>query len=282
MIEVKEYDVIVLGSGSAMEIVNVMEQETPDIRVAVIDKDEPGGICLTRGCIPSKILLYSAEIVRTVERANEFGISVDLKNVDFHAVMERMRKLIKLDMDAMKNGLTHAKNLDYYQCVAEFIAPYTMKVGEETIKSQMIFLCTGSKPLIPAIEGLEKIAYHTSDTVLKMDRLPGSIAVVGGGYIAAEYGHFFSAMGSEVTVIGRNRQFLPEEEPEVSALAKKELQEHITILSNHEVRSVENTSAGGKRLVAVNRETGKEVEVATVDLRLFDELCGPAGWERVQ
>ncbi len=262
----KEYDVIVLGSGSAMEIVNEMEQETPGIRVAVIDKDEPGGICLTRGCIPSKILLYPAEMVRTVERANEFGIFVDLKNVDFHAVMERMRKLIQMEIDAMKNGLTHTKNLDYYNSIAEFIAPYTMKIGKETIRSQMIFLCTGSKPLIPAIEGLEKVKYHTSDTVLRMDILPPSIAIVGGGYIAAEYGHFFSAMGSKVTIIGRNRQFIPEEEPEVSALAKRELQKHMTILSNHEVRSVENNSAGRKRLVAINRESGKEVEVAAEEI----------------
>lgn len=266
VIEVKEYDAIVLGSGSAMEIVNEMEQETPGIRVAVIDKDEPGGICLTRGCIPSKILLYPAEMVRTVERASEFGISVDLKNVDFHAVMERMRKLIQLEIDAMKRGLTHTKNLDYYNSVAEFIAPYTMKVGKETIRSQMIFLCTGSKPLIPPIEGLEKVKYHTSDTVLKMDSLPRSVAVVGGGYIAAEYGHFFSAMGSKVTIIGRNRQFIPEEEPEVSALAKRELQKHMTIFSNHEVRSVENTSDGRKRLVAINRESGKEVEVAAEEI----------------
>ena len=131
----KEYDLIVIGSGSAMEIVNAIEQETPDLKVAVIDKDEPGGICLTRGCIPSKILLYPAEMVRTIERAKEFGISVDMKNVDFRAVMERMRKLIHIDINAMKQGLTHTKNLDYYNSVAEFVAPYTMKVGKETIKS---------------------------------------------------------------------------------------------------------------------------------------------------
>jgi len=262
----KEYDAIVIGSGSAMEIVNALEQETPSIKVAVIDKDEPGGICLTRGCIPSKILLYPAEIVRTIERAKEFGISVDMKNVNFRAVMERMRRLIQLDIDAMKQGLTHSKNLDYYNSVAEFIAPYTIKVGKETIKSQMIFLCTGSKPLIPEIKGLEKIKYHTSDTILKMDSLPSSIAIIGGGYIAAEYGHFFSAMGSRVTVVGRNRHFIPEEEPEVSALALRELQKFMTIMSNHEVRSVENTSAGGRKLVVVNRESGKEVEVTAEEI----------------
>jgi dihydrolipoamide dehydrogenase len=266
VIDVKEYDLIVIGSGSAMEIVSAMEQDTPDLKVAVIDKDELGGICLTRGCIPSKILLYPAELVRTIERAREFGISVDLKNVDFLAVMDRMRALIYVDINGMRHGLTHTKNLDYYNTIAEFVAPYTLKVGKETIKSTMILLCTGSKPVIPAIKGLESIKYHTSDTILKMEHLPRSMAIIGGGYIAAEYGHFFSAMGSEVTIIGRNRQFIPEEEPEVSALAKRELQKHITIITNHEVRIVEKTSGGEKKLVAVNRETGKEVEVTAEEI----------------
>ena len=262
----KEYDLIVIGSGSAMEIVNALEEETPGLKVAVIDKDEPGGICLTRGCIPSKILLYPAEVVRTIETAAQFGIVADIKNVDFRAVMERMRRLIYVDINAMKQGLTHTKDLDYYDTVAEFVAPYTLNVGNETITSKMIFLCTGSKPAIPAIKGLEHVKYHTSDTILKMDSLPKSIAIIGGGYIAAEYGNFFSAMGSKITIIGRNRQFIPEEEPEVSALAKRELQKHMTIMTNHEVRSVENNLAGRKKLTTVNRETGNEVEVTAEEI----------------
>lgn len=74
-----------------MEIANALLEDNPGMRAAIIDKDEPGGICLTRGCIPSKILLYSAELVRTIERAREFGISADIKNVDFQKVMQRMR-----------------------------------------------------------------------------------------------------------------------------------------------------------------------------------------------
>jgi mycothione reductase len=262
----KEYDLIVIGSGSAMDIVSAMERDNPDMKVAVIDKDEPGGICLTRGCIPSKILLYPAELLRTIERAKEFGISVDMKNVDFRAVMERMRKLINADINRMRQGLSHTKNLDYYNTIAEFVAPYTLQVGKETIKSKMIFLCTGSKPVIPTIRGLENVQYYTSDTILKLDSLPKSLAIIGGGYIAAEYGHFFSAMGSKVTVIGRNRQFIPEEEPEVSALAKRELQKHLVIFTNHEVRGVENSPSGKKKLVAVNSETGKEVEVTAEEI----------------
>jgi mycothione reductase len=270
----REYDLIAIGSGSAMNIVSAVIQENPHMKIAVIDKDEPGGICLTRGCIPSKILLYPAELVRTVGRSGEFGVEVDIRKIDFEKVMERMRTLIGGDINMIRQGLSHSENVDYYPDVAEFVGPYTLKVGGETITSKMIFLCTGSKPIIPPIKGLEKVGYLTSDTILKMNRLPESIAIVGGGYIAAEYGHFFSAMGSKVTIIGRNPQFLKQEEPEVSALAKKELEKHMTILTNHEVREAEKTSMDKKRLVAVNRENGEKA-VITADEILIATGRGP-------
>jgi len=262
----KEYDFIVIGSGSALEIVWILVQEQPNVRIAVIDKDEPGGICLTRGCIPSKILLYPAEIVRTVQRAREFGISVDLKKVDFQAVMQRMRTLIYEDIDNIRQGLTHSKNVDYFKDTAQFVGPYTLSVGGKTITSKIILLCTGSKPTIPAINGLENVRYLTSDTLIQMNQLPRSIAIIGGGYIAAEYGHFLAAMGAQVTIIGRNQQFIPEEEPEISALAKRELQKRMTVITNHEVRRAENVPGGKKKLVAVNREGGKETEVVAEEI----------------
>ena len=270
----KEYDLISVGTGSAMNIVEAMIQENPRMKVAVIDKDEPGGICLTRGCIPSKMLLYPAELVRTIGGAEKFGIDVDIRKINFQSVMERMRTIIYKDINMIRQGLSHSENIDYYPAVAEFVGPYTLKVGDETITSKMIFLCTGSKPIIPPIKGLEKIGYLTSDTVLQMSRLPESIAIVGGGYIAAEYGHFFSAMGSKVTIIGRNPQFVNQEEPEVSALAKRELEKHMTILTNHEVREVEKTSIGKKRLITVNRENGEKT-VITADEILVATGRGP-------
>ena len=257
---------MLIGTGSALEIVWTLIQERPKIRVAVIDKDEPGGICLTRGCIPSKILLYPAELVRTIQRAEEFGISAKIEKVDFQPIMQRMRTLINRDIEGIRQGLTHSKNMDYYNETAEFVAPYTLKVGEDTIKSKTIFLCTGSKPVIPPIEGLEKVTYQTSDTLLRMHQLPSSIAIIGGGYIAAEYGHFFSAMGSKVTIIGRNTQFLPQEEPEVSALAKRELQKQMTIISNHEVRRVETAPAAKKKLMAVDRDNGKQTVITAEEI----------------
>jgi mycothione reductase len=263
----KEYDVIAIGTGSGIYVVNDMMQRNPNIKAAVIDKDEPGGICLTRGCIPSKILLYPAEVVRTIQSAGVFGIEVDLKEVSFEKVMKRMRTIIDHDIDSIREGLSSSPNLDYFHAPAEFIAPYTLKVQDETIKSNMILLSIGSKVTIPPIKGLSEVGYHTSDSILYETKLPESIAIVGGGYIAAEYGHFFSAMGSKVTIIGRNSQFLPQEEPEISALAKQELGQRATILTGYEV--LEATHAEGKKkIVAINRQTGKSTNLLVHEIMI--------------
>src|SRR5919199_1691161 len=110
----KEYDLISIGTGSATSVVEAMLQRNPNLRVAVIDKDEPGGICLTRGCIPSKILLYPAELVRTIEKANEFGIDVQLHRINFEKVMERMRHHVNEEIGMIRNGLSESQNIDYY------------------------------------------------------------------------------------------------------------------------------------------------------------------------
>jgi dihydrolipoamide dehydrogenase len=261
----KEYDLIAIGSGSAMNIVNAFVQQKPGMKVAVIDKDDPGGICLTRGCIPTKILVYPAELVRIIEKSRTFGIDVDIKKINFSQVMERMRKLINQDIEMIRSGLSHSSDLDYYSTIAEFIAPYTLKVVNETIKSKMIFLCTGSKPLIPPIKGIEDVGYLTSDTILKITHLPESVGIIGGGYIAAEFGHFLSAMGSKVTIIGRNPQFLKQLEPEVSTLAKHEMQTKMTIITNHEVQEAKKTSTS-KKLIAVNRESDQKLEVEVEEI----------------
>jgi mycothione reductase len=264
--DLKEYDLIVIGTGSVMEIVNAAIEENPRMKVAVIDKDVPGGICLTRGCIPSKLLMYPAELVRTIERASGFGIEVDVKSIAFRKIMERMRSIINAEIDMIREGLSSSKNVDYYRSTAEFTGPYTLKVAEQAITSKMIILGAGSEATIPPVKGLEKVGYLTSDTALELSELPKSLAIIGGGYIAAEYGHFFSAMGSKVTIIGRNPQFLPDEEPEVSLVAKRELQKHMRILTNHEVREALKIPDGIKKLVAVDRGIGKIVEVVASEI----------------
>lgn len=260
----ENYDLIVIGTGSAMNYTNPIINSNPKIKIAVIDKDEPGGICLTRGCIPSKLLLYPAELIREIETAFDFGIDVEIKAIDFAGIMDGMRKKIGEDIEMIGKGLTDNPYLDYYNETAEFISPYTLKVGEKILHSEMIFLCTGSKPAIPPVKGLEENGYLTSDTVLQLKECPAKLAIFGGSYIAAEYGHFFSAMGAKVTVIGRNSRFLPQEEPEISILARKKMSEYMEILTNYEAIQVRKEKNGQKTVIAKEKNTGEEVQV-TVD-----------------
>jgi mycothione reductase len=251
-----------------MNIVDPMIQENPKIRIAVIDKDKPGGICLTRGCIPSKILLYPAELVRLAEEANQLGVITEIKKIDFSFIMNRMKTLIGNDIEGIRQGLSNSENLDYFHDQAEFIAPYTLRIKDKEITSKMIFLCTGSETIIPPIKGLDGVKYLTSDTILDLTKLPESVAIVGGGYIAAEYGHFLSSMGSNVTIIGRNPRFLPEEEPEISELARKELSKHLTVLTNHEVKEVEEKIDGTKKIKAFDRGSKKDVVVEAKEIMI--------------
>jgi mycothione reductase len=269
----KKYDLIVVGSGSAMNIVEPMIRSNPSIKIAVIDKDEPGGICLTRGCIPSKIMLYPAELVASIEGASAFGVDVEIKRISYEKIMKRMRSLINRDIQSIRQGLTHSENIDYYHAEAEFVSPYHMKVGGDVISAEMIFLATGSEPYIPPIAGIDRIKYHTSDSIIRMElkKLPRSMAIIGGGYIAAEFGHFFSTLGVQVTVLGRNPRFLPDEEPEISELAKRELGKRMKILTNHEARKVEQLPDGRITVEALDRATSETKSF------IVDEILVAAG-----
>ncbi len=258
----KTYDLIAIGTGSAMMLVEPYLQMHPGAKIAVIDKDPPGGICLTKGCVPTKMLLYPAEVVRIVEEAQSLGIRTDTIVPEFESIMTRMRRGVGAEIQRIESGLKRAKDIDYYRAPAEFTAPYTLKIGGKSrIKSRLIMLCTGSKPHLPDMEGLDRVTYHTSDTILDITTLPTSIAIIGGGYIAAEYGHFFAAMGAEVTLIGRNPQFLPEEEPEVSRLAAAKMSPHMKILIDHEALRLSEDPSGLKQVEVLHRSSGRHISV---------------------
>lgn len=266
----KKYNLIVIGTGSAMNLIEPYLHHRPDAAIAVVDKDEPGGICLNKGCIPTKMLLYPADCVREVEHFRHLGVDAKINIVRFGSIMERMRLHIFTEMNSIRENLKNTDILDYYQAQARFIEPGVLDLGKERVKGETIFLCTGSRPLIPPVDGLDKTGYLTSDTVLDLETLPKRLAIIGGGYIAAEYGHFFSAMGSEVTIIGRNPQFLKDEEPEISTVAQTELSAYMTIRTNAEVIRTENKK-GGKHVTARDRKSG---EIFTITA---DEILVAAG-----
>jgi len=260
----KEYDIISIGTGSAMSIVTQAINDNPNLDIAVIENEKPGGICLTRGCIPSKMMLYPAEVVNQILEAEKFGIDVDIKSIDFREIMERMRNHVDPQSKSIEKNLKQSQDIDFYQTDAEFIEEYTLKVGDEKIKGEKIILGTGSRPSIPPIDNLERVGYLTSKTLLELEELLESITVIGGGYIAAEYGYFLAMMGSEVTIIGRNSQFVPSEEKEVSEILEKKLSRYMDIYTGYEVTKVKEKT--GKKWVLAEDENGKKTKMKSEKL----------------
>ncbi len=261
----KKYDIIAIGTGSATSIVSAALTQNDDFpKVALIEKDIPGGICLTRGCIPSKMLLYPAELIAHTDNAKELGIDIHIKKVDFSYIMKRMRYHIGKEIDQIKQGFSNSPHIDFYNEAGTFIDEYTMRVGDEKIQADKFILCSGSRPTIPPIKGLDDVEYLTSESFLQLKSLPKSITIIGGGYIAAEYGFFLSRMGSEVTIIGRNKQFVPGEEEQISDLLLKKLSKHMKIFTGHEVVSV--GSKGKNKIVKAVGKDGDEINIKSHEI----------------
>lgn len=268
---VKEYDIIAFGTGSAMNIVSELIYMYPNIKVAVVENEMVGGICLTRGCIPSKKLLYAAEIMHEIKRAHLFNIHVGSVKTDPSALLRRVREEIRHESMMIEKSLREHPRIDLYKTTGTFIEDYTVDVGGKEIRGEKILLCTGSRPYVPPIKGLDEVGYITSrEFFYYLKEIPKSIVIVGGGYVALELGFFMAMMGSKVTIVGRNPRIIPTEEPEVSELLKREMMNFMDIYTGYEV--VEAYRRGDKkRIHAVHRETGDTLEVDA------DEILVAAG-----
>jgi len=174
--------------------------------------------------------------------------------------MERMRGTVKTTHDHIEESLKSAEDLDFYYHEARFTGDHTLEAGGQTIKGKTIFLVTGARPLIPPIKGIEAVEYLTNDSALRLKERPESMIVIGGGYIAAEFAHFFEAMGTKVTIVQRNNRLVPEEEPEVSDLLMQSLSRRMKVLTNTEATEVRQT---GKVITVTVKErtSGKVTEL---------------------
>ena len=179
--------------------------------------------------------------------------------------MERMRKTVKKSHDHMKESVEKAEEFDYYDGETNFTGDYTLEVKGQTIKGKTIFIVSGVRPLIPPIKGVESIEYLTNVGALQLTERPESMIIIGGGYIAAEFAHFFEAMGTQVTIVQRNKRLVPEEEPEVSELLKTALSRRMKVLTGTEAVEVRQT---GKvvTVTAKERDSGKQIELTARSL----------------
>ncbi len=262
----KEYDVLVLGDGSAGSI--VQNALMKNLKTALVDKGVLGGTCLNYGCIPSKMLIYPADRIMEIKEAEKLGVKANVDSVDFENIMNRMRNTLRESHEHMQ-GIEHVEGLDYYNDETHFIDDYTVKVNDEILKGEKVFIGTGARPLIPPIKGVDDVEFLTNETVFDLKKQPESLIIVGGGYIAVEFAHFFSAIGTKVTMIQRSNRLVNNSEPEISDLLLSKLKQRMNILLNTEVVEIKKTE-NGVEVIGKDRKSnltksyiGEKVLIAT-------------------
>jgi dihydrolipoamide dehydrogenase len=260
----KTYDVIVVGSGSGGEIVDAAVSH--GMTVAWVDKGPLGGTCLNVGCIPSKILIHPADRIMEIQEAKKLGITAEIKDIDFHAIMERIHQPINESHEVMQRGIDYAENLEYYKGEGYFIRDYTLKILGEEIQGEKIFLGSGARPLIPPIKGLDSVPYITNENIFNLKEKPDSIVIIGGGYIAVEFAHFFSAVGTAVTVFQRANRLIPNAEPKISELLKKQLMKRMNIYLNTEVVEVKKQ---GDKITVVGEDSLSKKVISVASEKVF-------------
>ena len=175
-----------------------------------------GGTCLNRGCIPSKLLLHSADVVEIIKSAHLFGIQIENFFINFQKIIERVMSIVDSDSNDIRKSFDNIENPRLFPSECRFVGNKILLVGEEKISSDTILIAAGTRPRIPNIKGLAKTNYLTSDEALRVDRQPQILTIIGGGYIAAELGHFFGSLGTKINIIHRGKYLLPNEDEEIS------------------------------------------------------------------
>ncbi len=210
------FDLVIVGSGSANSIPG---PEFDDWSIALVERSRFGGTCLNVGCIPSKMFVYAADVADTIHTAAAYGISATFEGADWPAIRDRVFGRIDPIAEGGKvfRCGTVCPNIDVFLGQAHFVGDRKLEVqlndgGTERIRGRHVVLGSGARPFIAPFPGLDRTPYHTSDTVMRLDELPQRMIVLGGGYIAAELGYVFSALGTEVTMINRSERLLRAED----------------------------------------------------------------------
>ena len=228
-----KFDLMVIGSGSGLEI--SFEAAERGLSVAVVEEGPFGGTCLNRGCIPSKMLIHSADVIETIKTAGRFGIQAKVEKVDWQSIIRRVADEVDGDARAVEEGNRQAPNITVFKGSGRFVSEKTLEVSGERISAETMVIAAGARPRVPEIEGISSVPYITSDEALRLPEQPHRLTIVGGGYIAAEMGHFFGTLGTEVTIIQRGPFLVQQEDRDGSRLFTEIYQRKFNLLLNAQV-----------------------------------------------
>ncbi|HET7533442.1 MAG TPA: mycothione reductase [Nocardioidaceae bacterium] len=210
------FDLAIIGSGSGNSI---PDERFSEQRIAILEKGTFGGTCLNVGCIPTKMFVHPADLAASVAHARELGVDLTLEGVRWAEIRDRIfRRIDPISVAGRNYRAERLENVTLFEGHARFTGPRTIDTGTgETITADQVVLAAGSRAVVPDIPGLAEVDHHTSDTIMRIDALPERLAIIGGGFVAAEFAHVFGSFGTAVTILNRSDALLRGEDEEVSA-----------------------------------------------------------------
>ncbi|MTD59297.1 mycothione reductase [Amycolatopsis pithecellobii] len=254
------YDLVIVGTGSGNSI---LDSRFASWKTAIVEKGVFGGTCLNVGCIPTKMFVHTADLAATPSVSSRFGVDEELLDVRWRDVRDRIfGRIDPIAAGGRDYRLNHADNANVtvYEGEGRFTGhkELTVDLGErtETVTADRFVLAAGGRPVIPDIEGLDEIGYHTSDSVMRLDKLPARLVIVGSGFVAAEFAHVFTSFGVQVTVVARSGALLRSEDEDISARFTELASARFDVRLNRRARRVRRTESG----IALEFDGGEVIE----------------------
>jgi pyruvate/2-oxoglutarate dehydrogenase complex dihydrolipoamide dehydrogenase (E3) component len=214
------YDAIIIGTGQAGPSLAVRLAGT-GMKVAIIERKRFGGTCVNNGCIPTKTLVASARAAHIARRAGEYGVMIDsLISVDMKKVKERKDAVVRLSNEGLEKWLKNTENLTVYEGHARFENAHQVRVGDELLEADKIFINVGGRASTPPLPGLDQVSYLNNSTMMDVDFLPEHLIVIGGSYVGLEFAQMYYRFGSEVTIVEMGPRLIQREDEDVSDAIK--------------------------------------------------------------
>ena len=216
------------------------------MRVAIIERKRFGGTCVNTGCIPTKTMVASARAAYMARRGADFGVMIGggIK-VDMKRVKARKDEIVRGSTAGVENWLKSTENVTVYEGHGRFEGPRSVRVGDELLEADKVFINVGGRAAVPPIPGIESVKYLTNTGMMEVDFLPGHLLVLGGSYIGLEFGQMYRRFGSEVTIVQRGPRLIAREDEDVSAAVREILEgEGVTVCTDTGDQRIESRNGG--------------------------------------
>lgn len=257
MSEIQEFDLIIIGSGSGNSIIN---EEWDSKRVAIVDGGTFSGTCLNFGCIPTKQYVYPATVAVEATHIGKLGVEAEITKVDWKSMRDRIFKRIDAISEGGLDYREGLENVTVFQEYVHFTGTHELETASgQKLRGKQIVIAAGSQNQLPDVPGIDHAAVHTSDTVMRIEKLPQRVVVIGGGFIAAEFAHVFNGLGSKVIQANRSETLLRSYDQEIVERFKREAAKQWDLRLNHALKSIEDGKDGAATVVF--EHDGEDVKV---------------------